>query len=319
MFTQQTFELTSRKDGIKYYLDRFCLCGCKEGIQVKPYHKYDGVPRFINGHNARIKRKFKKVLKSKFCGCGCGQMTKPGNRFVNGHNSRGRKTSEETKEKLRKSSVGKKFSKRTRKRMREARLGMKLSEETKMKIGIAGRGRHSTEETRKKISKALKGRMVSKETREKLRKAQTGKKYSDKSKEKMRQTHLDLWRDAKYRERCVKATFEATKFKPTKPEKILDKILRKLFLDEYKYVGNGSFLVGYRSPDFVNVNGQKKIIELFGDFWHNEMHTGVPTEEHERERINHFAEYGYKTLIIWEHELEDLQKLEKRLLCFHNR
>ena len=59
----------------------------------------------------------------------------------------------------------------------------------------------------------------------------------------------------------------------------------------------------------ILVNGQKKIIEMCGDFWHK----GQNPED--RKAI--FAPYGWKTLIVWEHELEDIQSLSNKLTEFH--
>jgi len=63
----------------------------------------------------------------------------------------------------------------------------------------------------------------------------------------------------------------------------------------FKYVGDGEVWLGNRNPDFININGHKQVIELFGDYWHPK--TDV------KDRINHYKEYGFTTLIIWEHEL----------------
>lgn len=43
---------------------------------------------------------------------------------------------------------------------------------------------------------------------------------------------------------------------------------------------------------------------------------GVPNEQHEQERINYFAQLGYQTLIIWEHELENKVELITKLQEF---
>jgi hypothetical protein len=41
------------------------------------------------------------------------------------------------------------------------------------------------------------------------------------------------------------------------------------------------------------------------------------TEEHENDRISHFKNNGYDTLIIWEHELKDLNKLKQKIMEFN--
>jgi len=92
---------------------------------------------------------------------------------------------------------------------------------------------------------------------------------------------------------------------PNKSEKLLNKILQKVFPNEYKFVGNGKMIIGEFCPDFININGQKKIIELYGDYWHRPSKFG----ERNKRRLNTYKKYGYKTLIIWEHELKDIDKL----------
>ena len=86
-------------------------------------------------------------------------------------------------------------------------------------------------------------------------------------------------------------------------------LLKKSFPNEWKFVGDGQFILAGKCPDFINVNGQKKIIEFFGNYWHK--------LEEEQQRINLFTEYGYQTLIIWEHELKDIDKLSNKLLKFN--
>ena len=95
--------------------------------------------------------------------------------------------------------------------------------------------------------------------------------------------------------------------RPTKPEKVIQALLDKHFPKEWKYVGNGKVWFGKKNPDFMNVNGQKKLIEVYGDYWHK--------GEDPQERINHFKQYGFDTLVIWENEC---YKDEKYLLKLMN-
>jgi len=66
----------------------------------------------------------------------------------------------------------------------------------------------------------------------------------------------------------------------------------------FKYVGDGEVWLGNRNPDFININGRKQVIELFGDYWHPE--TDV------LDRTSHYNVYGFSTLVIWEHELNSI-------------
>lgn len=90
---------------------------------------------------------------------------------------------------------------------------------------------------------------------------------------------------------------------PNKAEQKLDKLLQDNFPKEWKFVGNGKVIIDGKCPDFININGQKKIIELFGEYWHDE------TEVEPRKEI--FANYGYETLIIWCKELKENMVLDK--------
>jgi len=95
---------------------------------------------------------------------------------------------------------------------------------------------------------------------------------------------------------------------PNKQELKLNRLLSK----DYKFVGDGKVILGGFNPDFINVNGQKKIIELFGDYWHK-----LPNYiKRDKRRLIEYKKLGYKTLVIWEHELEDINILNKKLLEF---
>jgi len=95
--------------------------------------------------------------------------------------------------------------------------------------------------------------------------------------------------------------------KPNKPETILINILR----DKFRYVGNGKFWIESFNPDFVDIKN-RKIIELFGDYWHNRPEN----IERDKLRLKAYKHKGYKTIIIWEHELKDLNKLSIKLRKF---
>ena len=75
-------------------------------------------------------------------------------------------------------------------------------------------------------------------------------------------------------------------------------------------------VLGGKVPDFVNINGKKQVIELFGDYWHGEKRTKKNKETAEREKIEHYAQFGFGCLVVWECELKDLETLEKKLLAF---
>jgi len=113
---------------------------------------------------------------------------------------------------------------------------------------------------------------------------------------------------------CAKVLSKTTRKYPNKKEILLNKILKELFGNEYKFVGNGKVWIEKYNPDFININGQKKIIEHFGEYWHNLPKYKIRDEK----KLNIYKKYGYQTLVIWEHELNNLDKLKNKLLRFHN-
>ena len=111
--------------------------------------------------------------------------------------NKGKKFSEETKQKISKSNKGKKFSEETKQKISKSNKGKKFSEETKQKMSIAKKGRYSgricSDETKQKISNAKKGipsnNIYSDETKQKISNAKKGipsnNIYSDETKQKM--------------------------------------------------------------------------------------------------------------------------------------
>jgi very-short-patch-repair endonuclease len=96
--------------------------------------------------------------------------------------------------------------------------------------------------------------------------------------------------------------------KPTSIELKMKEILKKAFGDEWKYSGIGwKYMIGQKIPDFIHID-KKKIIEVAGRHWHK--------PEYEQERIQHFAKYGYETLVVWDEEFKDIKTLTKRVLDF---
>ena len=99
--------------------------------------------------------------------------------------------------------------------------------------------------------------------------------------------------------------------KPNKQEKSLEVLINDVFPNgEYKY--NGDFRLGTAIdrliPDFVNVNGKKKIIELFGRYWHE--------KGEEQERISRYKKCGFECLIIWDNELQNPDLVKERIKTF---
>jgi len=134
---------------------------------------------------------------------------------------------------------------------------------------------------------------------------------SPESIKKNRETILSLWQDPTYSQHV----FEGRNITPNQVELQLQELFTSLGLP-YKFVGNGEVIIGGKSPDFIDTNGQKKIIEHFGDYWHSEEVKGHSIEKEVSDRIEHFLQFGFKTLIIWERELSNIGTLSQKILKF---
>jgi len=147
----------------------------------------------------------------------------------------------------------------------------------------------------------IKGKMQPIEKGRKISRAKKGVPLSEKNKEGLRRA----WNYDKHRK-----SWENTGSPPpqNKLEKKLERMLNQFFPESWKFVGDGQVWIGHRCPDFINVNGRKQLIELFGNHWHQ-------TEDEDR-RVKHFAKYGFDTLVIWENELSDRESLIEKIKDF---
>ena len=280
------------------------------------------------------------------CKCDCGCIVKPCNQYINGHNRSmlNKHHSKKTIEKIRKANTGVCFSEEHKAAMRGPRPSMagdnnpskRPDVRKKIRLGLAKRvangsyvngfqGRHHSEESKRKMGR--RGRIPwnkdlprTGEEKQNISESRIGILDSNESKcrGKKRIAAKKRWQNPEYREKQLESIFRGSGRKPTRPERQLSNLLDKVFPDRYKYVGNGSVILGGKNPDFINVNSQKKIIELFGDYWHSKECTGMSKQKHEQLRVNHFAKYGFDTLVIWECELQNESVLIQKIRKFTN-
>ncbi len=151
-------------------------------------------------------------------------------------------------------------------------------------------------------------------------------------KEKISQRFKGMWLDPTYKAKMVeimkqrwadkgnpkciqmrKNMMAGMNLRPNKPETIVLNILNDSYPSQWKYTGDGQVIIGGLNPDFININGKKLIIELFGDYWHTQKLKPYRVNEG---RVDVYAEYGYKTLIIWERETKDIDVLKHKIDSF---
>lgn len=123
-----------------------------------------------------------------------------------------------------------------------------------------------------------------------------------------------IWKNPKYRDKTIKAIMKAANVKPNKPETFLIALFKKHGLP-YKYVGDGGLIIDGKCPDFVNVNGQKKIIEHFGKWWHKGK-PNIRFHRTEQGTKEHYKKFGFKTLVVWENELKNPDVLLEKINAF---
>ena len=175
----------------------------------------------------------------------------------------------------------------------------------------AQKGKHHSEKTKQKIRKASIGRHPTEETRQKLRKANKGEANSNFGKSPNKKTRQKLSDAGKRRflkeseREKLRIARKARKGFPqhhTKPELIFEGICKKYNLP-FKYTGDGAFWIGKNptiNPDFVNCNGKKIAVEIFGDYWHSPLlKQNISYSQSYEGRNKILKEYGWKLMVFW--------------------
>jgi very-short-patch-repair endonuclease len=182
--------------------------------------------------------------------------------------------------------------------------GLPISDEVRKRISATEKaiGHQPSDEARRKAIEVNRSRPRSLEHRHKLSIALKGHKMSLESRAKMSKSHKGVPLSQSHKIALTRATFKTCRERrPTKPEYVLGEIIEKVCPQEYKYTGNGVVVIGYNNPDFTNVNGQKKVIEMFGDYWHR--------NQNPQDKIDKYAQFGFSCLVIWEKEVKNTPEI----------
>jgi predicted DNA-binding protein YlxM (UPF0122 family) len=102
---------------------------------------------------------------------------------------------------------------------------------------------------------------------------------------------------------------------PNVPELKMFYILQKIAPNLWEYTGDGNRIIDGLCPDFI-CESKKKIIEIFGDYWHDSKKRKLNWRKTQPGRESTFNKHGYDLLVVWEHELEDISKTIDKTLTF---
>lgn len=302
-------------------LSQLCECGC--GQVTTPGRK------FIVGHHI-CKTPWKPKSPPQLCECGCGEITNEGCRFINLHQNKGHNNPMYGL----KGELSPIFGKPNPNASRPGSLNHMFGRtgELSPMYGMKGElapmfGVIRTSEQRLGTSKGLKKLWSNPEFAEEKINILKERWKNPIFKEKMRDIRIELWNDPKYRSDTILAIRKGWNNKklkerqskrmkqlwkspeyvdklrlslaifPNKPESLILNILNEFYPGQWKYTGDFSFMIDGKNPDFVNEE-MKLIIEHFGSYWHK--------NDNPQDRADLFEPFGYDTLVIWEHELKNL-------------
>lgn len=145
-----------------------------------------------------------------------------------------------------------------------------------------GRGKYCSREC---FNESIKGRIPC--NKGKILEEIVGKEKASKIKSQIATKAKDYWKKSAY----VKKQMRARGARPNHQERFMVKCFSFL-----QYVGDGTLIIGGKCPDF-KVEGQRKLVELFGNYWHSIAE--------ETQRINYFKKYGWDCLVVWDSELKN--------------
>ena len=89
----------------------------------------------------------------------------------------------------------------------------------------------------------------------------------------------------------------------TKPEWEVFRLLTKVFPRQF-VINLNKFPIGGKYPDFI-CRKHRIVVEMFGIYWHGEKRTGQTRVQQETNRKKHFTKFGYKTVVVWEDEINE--------------
>lgn len=140
--------------------------------------------------------------------------------------------------------------------------GRKFTDEHRQKLSLKSKGRKWSEESKRKLSESKKGHIMSEESKQKLR------DYWANHKEEQKEIGKQAWLKGEGTERMIINMFKARLIKPNRKESLILEVLDEYYPFEWSYVGDGTLVIGGKCPDFKRNHGHNQLIEFYGDYWH---------------------------------------------------
>lgn len=224
---------------------------------------------------------------------------------------------------------GKYPSAETRRRLSESHKGKHPSEETRRRMSESTKGdkhpmfgKHHSEKTRRKISEhhadlsgvknPMFGKHLSEKTRERMSLSKKGRKLTEEHKKKISEStkgEKAYWYGKHHSEETRKKISEARKQQVfPKTYTNIEVIFMNICKDNnlpFKYTGDGSFWIGKINPDFIECDGKKIAVDIFGDYWHSPLLNRNIKECMTLDyRVKEAKKRRWKVIIFWESDLK---------------
>jgi hypothetical protein len=138
-----------------------------------------------------------------------------------------------------------------------------------------------------------------------------GKKHNEKSLKKISKASKKMWDTVEKKEQMINAQRKGMSIRPNNIESyLINLFLKYKFL--FKYVGDKSYLIEGFNPDFIY---KKKIVEFNGTYWHN-LESRIKSD---KRKLITYRKLGYSYLILTEIDLNNENKLIKKVLKFYKK
>jgi hypothetical protein len=145
------------------------------------------------------------------------------------------------------------------------------------------------------ISKRMKKKWKDQEYIEHISKKRKSMWKNKAYRRKKSKSSKNMWNDLNFRQRVIPKVMRAVHRSPNHFESKIIQII-KLNRLLWKYVGNGSFLLAGKNPDFIYLGKEKIVAEAYDNYWKSLK--GCTPKKYIRERSMIFKKEGFQTIFI---------------------